>query len=75
MMKINPRNNYNSENLKFFEISHYMLLKFLMEKQVQKMDQVLAIPKEYIRQTAFQYFDLKAGVDSYLQVYKRILKD
>lgn len=45
------------------------------EKQVQKMDQVLAIPKEYIRQTAFQYFDLKAGVASYLQVYKRILKD
>jgi len=45
------------------------------EKQIQKMREVLAIPKEYIRQTAFQCFDLEAGVANYLQVYKRILKD
>ena len=25
------------------------------------MNEVLAIPREYIRQTAFQYFDLEAG--------------
>jgi glycosyltransferase involved in cell wall biosynthesis len=45
------------------------------EKQIQKMDEILVIPKEYIRQTAFQYFDLASGAASYLQVYKRILKD
>ncbi|MEP7373395.1 MAG: glycosyltransferase [Chitinophagaceae bacterium] len=43
------------------------------EKQIMKMNEILNIPKEYIRQTAFQYFDLKTGVASYLRVYKRIL--
>lgn len=45
------------------------------EKQIQKMKELLVIPKEYIRQTAFQYFDLESGAANYLQVYKRILKD
>ncbi len=45
------------------------------ERQIQKMKEVLEIPKEYIRQTAFKYFDLESGVAGYLKVYKRILKD
>ena len=40
-----------------------------------KMDEMLAIPKEDIRQSAFEYFDLNKGVQNYLEVYKRILKD
>ena len=45
------------------------------EKKIQKMNEVLTIPKKYIRQTAFQYFDLESGAASYLRVYKNILKD
>lgn len=45
------------------------------KKQIEKMNDVLAIPKEYIRQSVFQYFDLEAGAAHYLQVYKRVLKD
>ena len=43
--------------------------------QVKRLDEVLAIPQEYIRQSAFRYFDLDAGVSNYLKVYKRILKE
>ena len=45
------------------------------EKQIIKMNEVLKIPKDHIRQSAFQYFDLKTGAGSYLDVYKRILAD
>ena len=45
------------------------------EKKIIRMNEVLKIPKGYIRHAAFQYFDLKTGAGSYLDVYKRILTD
>lgn len=45
------------------------------KEQIKKLDEIMAIPKEHIRQTAFQYFDLDGGVADYLRIYKRVLKD
>jgi glycosyltransferase involved in cell wall biosynthesis len=45
------------------------------DRIVQHMDDLLAIPKEKIRRSAFEFFDLKKGSDRYLQLYQRILKD
>ena len=44
------------------------------ENQVKKMQEVLAIRKEHIRNSAFQYFDLQGGVNSYLKVYSRMMQ-
>ncbi len=45
------------------------------DRVIEKVDELLSIPKETIRQAAFQYFDLEKGVADYFQVYKRIFKD
>lgn len=45
------------------------------KRKVERLNDVLVIPKEHIRKSAFQYFDLEAGAANYLQVYKRVLKD
>ena len=45
------------------------------ERLVKSINELLIIPKEHIRQQAFQYFDLEKGADNYLQVYQRILKN
>jgi len=44
------------------------------ENQIKRMQEVLAIRKEHIRQSAFQYFDLQTGVKSYLKVYSRMMQ-
>ncbi|MGB3006815.1 MAG: hypothetical protein WBC06_09910, partial [Chitinophagaceae bacterium] len=43
------------------------------DRVIEKMDELLAIPKEKIRQAAFDYFDLEKGSAIYLSVYKKIL--
>jgi glycosyltransferase involved in cell wall biosynthesis len=45
------------------------------DKMINRMDELLSIPAEKIREGAFRYFDLEKGAGDYLQVYKRILKD
>ena len=44
------------------------------DSAIGKMNEVLAISKENIRQAAFKYYDLEKGAIDYLKVYKRILK-
>ncbi len=38
-----------------------------------RMDELMNITKEKIREEAFSYFDLEKGINSYLDVYKRLL--
>jgi len=43
--------------------------------QVKKIDEIMSISKDHIRQSAYRYFDLDAGVAKYLEIYKRVLKN
>ena len=43
--------------------------------QVKRIAEIMSISKDHIRQEAFHYFDLDAGVAKYLEIYKRVLKD
>ena len=43
--------------------------------QVKGIGELMSISKEHIREAAFRYFDLDAGVAKYLEIYKRVLKD
>lgn len=45
------------------------------DRIIGRINEVINLSKENIRQAAFCYFDLDKGVKDYLQVYKRILKD
>jgi len=42
--------------------------------QAKKIDEIMSISKDHIRQAAYCYFDLDAGVAKYLEIYKRVLK-
>lgn len=41
---------------------------------IDKMPQLLTISKKYIRQNAFQYFDLEKGTQAYVHTYRKVLK-
>jgi glycosyltransferase involved in cell wall biosynthesis len=41
---------------------------------IEKIDEVNNIDHERIRQSAFNYFDLKSGVEKYLEVYLKMLQ-
>jgi len=43
------------------------------DRAVDRMEQLLSMPKERIRNAAFQYFDLSKGCRDYEELYKRIL--
>ena len=43
------------------------------ENIADKIGDLLSLNREYIRSCAFNYFDLKKGVEKYLQVYKKII--
>ncbi|HMK25841.1 MAG TPA: glycosyltransferase [Chitinophagaceae bacterium] len=43
------------------------------DKAVEELPQLLAIPKDVIRQAAFGYFDLKMGAKKYAALYSKIL--
>ncbi len=43
--------------------------------KAKNIDEIMNIPKDHIRQAAFRYFDLDAGVAQYMEIYKRVLKD
>ena len=43
--------------------------------RAKKIGEVISISKDQIRQAAYRYFDLDAGVAKYLEIYKRVLKD
>ncbi len=42
---------------------------------IELLPGLVSISKQHIRDAAFEYFDLKSGVESYLEVYKGILKN
>ena len=42
---------------------------------VKRIDEIMSISKDHIRQAAYRYFDLDAGVAKYLEIYKRVLKN
>jgi len=43
------------------------------DKAVEMLPQILSIPKNLIRQAAFEYFDLKTGAEKYAALYSKIL--
>lgn len=43
------------------------------QQVIDKIDELLAIPAERIRLSAFQYFDLEEGIRRYSAIYKRLL--
>jgi glycosyltransferase involved in cell wall biosynthesis len=43
------------------------------DKAVDELPQLLTIPKEMIRQAAFEFFDLKMGAKKYAALYSKIL--
>jgi len=71
-------NNIGDTGLVIKETGTGILVKKFTENEYEKViaqiDQLLQIPKEKIRQAAFQYFDLSKGTADYLNVYKRIFK-
>jgi glycosyltransferase involved in cell wall biosynthesis len=42
---------------------------------INHLPELFSITKEHIRESAFTYFDLKKGVESYLELYKRVLAE
>jgi glycosyltransferase involved in cell wall biosynthesis len=42
------------------------------DRIINRMDELLGMSKDHIRQAAFQYFDLEKGVLQYISIYKKI---
>jgi glycosyltransferase involved in cell wall biosynthesis len=45
------------------------------DQAIDEIDDLLAIPRDKIRQGALRFFDLEKGAEDYLQVYKRIFSE
>jgi glycosyltransferase involved in cell wall biosynthesis len=43
------------------------------DKAIEQLEDLLKIPKEFIRKAAFEYFDLKRGAEKYAALYSKIL--